>query len=278
MGWNQPQVNDTKGLNIKRSRPLRFRGVIAVLSVIIGASIAVYFLLPSRDVPRRTREERKSKRIAEVKPEASHQTKEAAPIPIDPNARPTKVGEKLNGYIMLPDGTLHYIRGEVTNDSRRVKSKWAIFSNPSENVIAGILTMQPGQTLAGRPNFSGKFTQNFLKTLSVPIVVEKDDPPEIAELKRAVTAAKIELKAAYDRGEDIEQIIYKERDACQNLSRYRKELKADVFSYTHKEAVSPEDVDTYVEAANKMLEAKGIAPIALGPLGRIKLRMKENEK
>ena len=97
-------------------------------------------------------------------------------------------------------------------------------------------------------------------------------------MKRAVNEAKIELKAAYDRGEDIEQIVLDSRAEFQRLAAVREEMKRNVLQMANESAQSIEDVDDLVSAANKMLEAKGIAPLDETPLMNTKLRfMKEQE-
>lgn len=192
---------------------------------------------------------------------------------IDPNARPKKLGEKINGYVLLPNGQMHKIIGETHLLS--TKPKAAIFDYPADNIIAGILTLRPGETVIGSVNYNGRFTSSFLKSLRSPIIVNADDPDEIKELKRAVNEAKIELKEAYDRGEDIEELIIKAREEFRDLAQYKQDLRKELLRYANRDAVTSDDVTDYMNAVNIMLEEKGIAPINDIPFAAIKLKMKE---
>ena len=199
---------------------------------------------------------------------------------IDPEARPTKVGEIVNNYIMLPSGRLHFIRGEVTNDlSRTVKRDWfAIFDRQCDNEIALCLTIEPGQVLVGTPLFRGRFLKDFLASLKEPIIPLQDDSEEIKELKRAVNAAKIELKEAYDRGEDIEQLMMETRKQLQDLGIYKQALESDLRDAIKMSAESTEDIDDFIKAANKLLEDKGIAPMELNLMARKRLERMVQQK
>ena len=262
------------------------RGLVAGILVIAVALGVFWFFSRSNSEAPTAKENKKPAKIAEVTPDLSAPAKakepaQEPPKPIDPNARPTKVGETLNGYIKLPSGRLHRVRGVVTNSaSASIKGKYEIFDHPCENEIAGFLAMEPGQGLVGTPRYNGRFTRDFLESLKHPIVVSPDDSPEDAALKRAVTQAKIDLKDAYDRGEDIEQIMLDTRREMQDLARYKQELKQQLHEMVKGDAeMSTEEMERLVDAANQMLDAKGIAPMTFGPLTRRKIMlMREQNK
>ena len=203
------------------------------------------------------------------------------PPKIDPNARPTKVGETVNGYIKLPSGRIHRVLGVVTNSATAsIKGKYEIFDHACENEIAGFLSMEPGQGLVGTPRYNGRFKRDFLESLKHPIIVSKDDSPEDAALKRNVIQAKIELKEALDRGEDIEQIMLDTRREMQDLARYKQELKQQMHEMVKSSEgeMTTEEMQDLLDAANKMLDAKGIAPMTFGPLTRRKIMMMREQE
>ena len=160
-----------------------------------------------------------------------------------------------------------------------IKGKYEIFDHACENEIAGFLSMEPGQGLVGTPRYNGRFKRDFLESLKHPIVVTPDDSPEDAALKRNVIKAKIELKEALDRGEDIEQIMLDTRKEMQDLARYKQELKQQMHEMVKGDGeMTTEEMEDLVDAANKMLDAKGIAPMTFGPLTRRKIMlMREQE-
>ena len=186
---------------------------------------------------------------------------------------PQQLGEVRDGYVLLGSG-LHKIRGEVTNNCALTKGKYEIFRHSAENTIAALLSIKAGDTLIGEPDYQGSFAESLKRSLEEPINIEESDTPEQVELKRAVIEVKEELKKAMDRGEDVEKIIIDSRRECQELARAKQLMMADVYEFVDKDAVTTEDVETYVEAANMLLESKGIAPIERSTLVDIKLRHK----
>ena len=158
----------------------------------------------------------------------------------------------------------------ITNNTSlfEAKPKYAIFNHDSENTIAAYLTITPGQTLVGSPTYGKKFIEDFLKSLEEPIIATKDDDPETAALKRAMNETKIELKARYDAGEDIGKILEQTHEELRQLSQYKMQIE-DILKETIRGGdLTEKDFDLAIEAANKLLDEKGIAPMEFGPVSR----------
>ena len=258
-----------------KKSPSLAHGLIAGGVIVLIGVISLYFVTSEPDEPKV--DKKGPTRIAEVEADIAmpktDEVEEVQPKPIDPNARPTKVGEIVNGYIKLPSGRMHRIKGEVTNDVAVVsKPEWfAVFDYQCDNEIACYLTMEPGETLVGTPVYRGRFKKEFLESLNTPIIVSKDDSPEVQDLKRAVIETKIDLKEALDRGEDIEKIMLETRNQLQDMNSYKLALEQDMKEMIRKDAKCAQDVDAFIEAANTMLEAKGIAPMKLNEISRKRL-------
>ena len=156
--------------------------------------------------------------------------------------------------------------------------KYAIFKHRSENEIAALLTMTPGETLVGTPVYRKNFTDDFLKSLETPIIVSEEDSEEDAELKRAMVQTKIELKARIDAGEDLGQILLDTRREYQDLARYKMMLQGELNEIKKNPEATIQDVDDFVTAANQLLEQKGIAPIKLSPISKQMLLRKKGKK
>lgn len=279
MGWNG---SDRRGNTapvkpkVTAKKPSPIRGVVAGLIVVAAVCVAYFVFFSGSERPQEEKDHKGHGRIKEVVPVAAPTNKvEVSAKPAKPKELPPqKLGETRNGYIMLPNGKLHKVVGVITNSSTRIKGKYAIFDHKSENEIAMLLTVKPGSIIGPAPNWNGGFTKDFLESLKEPIIPSHEDTPENAELKRAVRDAKIELKAAYDRGEDIEKIIRDERAGLQKLMQFKDQITSEVEHYRmeHPEA-SDEDVEDYCNAANKLLESKGIAPSIMGPITKANFRM-----
>ena len=258
--------------------PAIAKGLVAGVVVVASAVAAWYFLSQKPEAPTEPTAEKPAKTPPAVSTKVipkSVEEKVEEPPKVDPNARPTKVGETVNGYIKLPSGRIPRVLGVVTNSATAsIKGKYEIFDHACENEIAGFLSMEPGQGLVGTPRYNGRFKRDFLESLKHPIVVTPDDSPEDAALKRNVIKAKIELKEALDRGEDIEQIMLDTRKEMQDLARYKQELKQHMHEMVKGDGeMTTEEMEDLLNAANKLLDAKGIAPMTFGPLTRRKIMM-----
>lgn len=279
--------NPGRGTGNFNSHKSLFKGLVAGVTVVALSIVAYWFLTKA---PPPESEEAKPKKPSTIvkapsvvpvksKPQqVEEQFKD--PPKVDPDARPTKVGETVNGYIKLPSGRIHRVLGVVTNSATAaIKGKYEIFDHACENEIAGFLAMEPGQGLVGTPRYNGRFKRDFLESLKHPITITQDDSPEDAALKRNVIQAKITLKEALDRGEDIEQIMLDTRREMQDLARYKQELKQQMYEMVKGDGeMTTEEMEALLKAANQMLDAKGIAPMTFGPLTRRKIMMMREQK
>lgn len=152
----------------------------------------------------------------------------------------------------------------------KTMSKTRIFPHTSENMIANLLRIEPGQGTFGNRTYKG-FKEDFLKSLTVPIIPSKDDDEWTKALKEDVIKAKIELKDALDRGEDIEQIMRETREEYKKLAAIKRDLQVDVAKMIREEGKTIQDIAIIKDAANKLLADKGIAPIKLNPFIEKKL-------
>ena len=156
-----------------------------------------------------------------------------------------------------------------TNDAAVVRSraKYAIFPYESENKIAALLTLEPGQTMIGSFDLRG-VQADFLKSCEVPIVITKEDTPETAALKNLMNEVKIELKERIADGEKLEDILSETQKEYQRLARCKMEMQQAINELKEEGISSEQELDDVLSAANKILEEKGIAPIELGPIAR----------
>lgn len=157
-----------------------------------------------------------------------------------------------------------------TNDTSRTEAppQYAIFDHVSENEIACLLTIEPGTTLVGEPFYGRHFTEDFMKSCETPIVVTEEDTPEQAELKRLMNETKIDLRQRMADGEDLGQILRETRQEYVRLAEYKQTLEHELNQLKKDDSLSMADIDDFVKAANKLLDAKGIAPIKMSPITR----------
>ena len=273
MAWNGSD-GAAKPRKIEK-KPSAWRGILAAVIVLCGAAVAyIAFLGPATVGGQRVKGSEKTAKIAEVEPELSGPSVPEKPEEpkVDPSARPTKVGEVVNGYVMLPSGRIHKPTGVVTNRVADYgRSKYSIFEKRSDNEIAAILMMKPGDTLVGTKRYDKWFTQQFLKSIETPITASEDDEPWQTELKSLVKQARLELKQAYDNGEDIAAIMTESRQQLQDLGKYKQAIR-QLYAQNIKECKSEEELGELQKAVNIMLEEKGCAPMNFTPLTKMNLK------
>ena len=276
MAWNRNDSANRRNAQTPQTARTAVWGLCAV-AALLAAAVAAWRLWPTDGERSEAAEAKKPSHIRDVAPSipAPKAVGDASPKGKEeekPKERPPQqLGEVRDGYVLLGSG-LHKIRGEVTNNCSLTRGRYEIFKHSAENTIAGLLSMKAGDALIGEPNYQGSFAESLRRSFKEPIKIEETDTPEQVELKQAVIEAKEELKKAMDRGEDVEKIVIESRREFQSLARAKQLMMSDVYHFVDKKAVTQEDVEIFVEAANKLLESKGIAPIERSALADIKLR------
>ena len=118
-----------------------------------------------------------------------------------------------------------------------------------------------------------------MRSLETPIKIDPTDSPHDKELKQAVIEAREELRKAYNNGEDIGKIMNESRAELQKLGAYKAEIEREVAKLVAKPGVSADDMEDLIDAANLMLEKKGVAPIKGALLSRLAFkRMLEQQQ
>lgn len=257
------------------------RGIAAGAIVIALAAGSWYLLKQSHIEPTHNVKEKRQSRIVEATPEIPARSVDPTPEPPTRKEVPYWERESPVGLTFrqkMKWNIHHRPPAAYTNNTSQTEPRpaYAIFDTRSDNSIAALLTVPPGTAAVGDPEYELWFTRDFLKSLETPIIVTKDDTPEEAQLKRDMIATKIDLKARYDAGEDIALIMKESREELQRLSVYRTEIESAFREMTSKPGITEQDVDDFVESANIMLEAKGIAPMTLGPIAKRRLLRKAN--
>ena len=158
------------------------------------------------------------------------------------------------------------------NQPKAIKGRYQIFNNKVDNEIAFVVSVEPGTMVLGNRSVGLDFERRFLKSIENPIIINEDDSIYVKELKRAVIDAKLELKEAYDRGEDIGEIMDEARDELQRIARYKAQMEKEIVAMLSRGEATAQDSEDMIKAMNIMLEEKGIGPIELNSMSRIALK------
>lgn len=136
---------------------------------------------------------------------------------------------------------------------RRAANPW---KTTADSQLSVLLFSKPGMPNLLVP-FDRHFKTHFLKSLETPIVIDREkDSPELQEQKRQMIDVKIWLKEQMDAGKDIAAILNEEREKQVKLRGLRENLEK-ALREMEKSAKSVEEVQEYIDSANKVLEEQG---------------------
>lgn len=135
-----------------------------------------------------------------------------------------------------------------------------LFHNISDIHISRLVNATPGRAMIGTMNYD-RFAEQFKKSLDTPIVIEEDDTPEEVAAKQNVIETRAELKKMLDNGEDIAQVMRETESELRRLYNYRQNLSKELAQAFRERKFSADDMQDYINAANKMLKDNDMEPL-----------------
>lgn len=272
--WNQPNGDVRAKVRPSRTRLVAWVGVGVVFA--IGTFVVARLAVKDGGADDATAATESPKPIAEVStntvPAVSDApaTNVAASLPKKERLEP---GTKRRVEWKRPDNWDQLTRAQKTRAqpvARVIKPiGWddrKLFSHPSDRKIERLMRVQPGRLVLGTITYDERFVADFLESLKTPIEFVDEDTEEDKAIKQAVKDARADLKAAYDRGEDIVEIMNRTEKELHELAAYKIDLRKAIVDYRKSGEHSEQDVKDYIEAANTILRDKGMEPLRLGEL------------
>lgn len=284
MSWNG--FNGKGGVGQKTPAPRKVHARNTFLrGLIIGAGLALVlgvYLLSSHSHPEITKKAEEGK-ISKPKPEVKHPTSVQ------------KTEATANEIVMKrdPKGTLRpFVKPKTYRDDKGVlrykaggarapeidefknatpidtPSNIPRFKYHVEDEIATLLTIEPGGALFGTPHYDKRFEQDFINSLMEPVQINDEDSEQDKQLKREVEATKRDLVERIKAGENLAEIFTQTRDEIRRMAAVKRDIISLAREETSSREMSDEDVRTYYDAVNKMLEDKGLAPVNVNAVMR----------
>jgi hypothetical protein len=285
MPWNVAKSGKMPQRSKGAERKIGRIALVLIASLLILGFVfyAVKCVSNEHDEQRLSSSPKKTKRIAVVKPTIT---------PVKPAIKEDEVTYRTNrwGEVVKrkkPEtyvderGVLRYKKGngrvpnpEDFKNPTRISNRGNIheFRHPIENEIAALIMTRPGDFLVGEPDYSN-LKQDFVNALLHPIEIGEDDNEVDRELKKNVEEIKRELAERVKGGEDLVEILKEARRELRQSAEYKQNLDEIVQEQIYNPEISDEDLATAFQAANKMLEAKGIEPMSEKRILRARSRM-----
>ena len=240
--------------------------------ILILAVVGLYFFAnygksknTSTDIKTKQTIEKKSDRLIEERKKAQppHKAIDKS-LGSAKKLKPQRVGEIRDGYVLLPSGDLYKVNGVVTTQVASTSIADKTFKYNAERQIAHLLLVEPGEGMLGSgEDLYSDFDKEFKESLKDEIVFDEKDTPEQRELKEALIDIRKELIERMNNGEDLSHVMLETRKQLQEMALYKEELQEEVEKLRKDGNLSKQDRLELLEAANKMLEERGIQPFLI---------------
>ena len=278
-GWNRSTGNQPTKRDAKA--PSKRKGLVAGLVTVIALGALCLWMF-SGDEEAAASKKKDRGLIKEVTPAAAPKAKPAEPekpkhkveVKKLPNGQLMKYvdGKEVWAYPRQDPAKYGAVTSSMAQACRQLEQR--VFDCTSDKQLAYLANYRPGDEF-GDGLDTRAFTKNFLKSLETPIIVMHDDPENVAELKRGVIELRKELKARYDAGEDIKKLVDDTIADYQRMGAYKMEITKAIQNLAKDPDVTQEEMDAFVNEANKMLDAKGLTRAVL--TGAVRKRIAINK-
>lgn len=183
-----------------------------------------------------------------------------------------------NGVLRWPSGA-RYIEDYSfrENSINPYKGQKQLFKHGSEIHIATLLEAKPGNMIISGFEYGPEFDKNFLESLKEEIELADDDTEEERRLKEDVIAVKKDFVAAIERGEKPSQIMQEAREELIQAFQYKHNLEQQLMAIRQDPTMTEQDIIDSYEAANTMLEKKGLPGFSTGVMKRRLESLKQQE-
>ena len=258
MAWNQPSDRDTRPEKKKTKRSAVALPVIGVALLAVVGVLVVFCQGGEAETPKRPD---KKPTKAEI----------PAPAPKAETQEPTP-GQKIMDIIRKRGGRknlteedkeeIKLLQAENVARSNEAAPATPKFSTPFEchtdQVIAMVLTA--GESIPPFPGTSDSLDKEFVRSLSVPIVINDDDDEKTKEIKRLVIETRKEIDEQIRTGKSFRTILEEHRKATEDNAQFKKEALAIAREMVDEGETGM--ADEFVEKANEKLAEKGATPIS----------------
>ena len=282
MAWNKPTSGTVDATSSSRptgrgKMPRLRKGILAGAIVVLGAGIAAWFLT-NGEATSSSLQKKERGLIKEVAPAAAPTNTAVVTKRKTPKTREEKLKYYRDKYgDNLPENlkaTVYFLE-HPPKPAAHHKGQFEYLHHPCERQIASFLTAEPGALFIIKPTFDSRFDRDFQNAFVDRIEILDTDSDEVKQIKQEVEAAKKELAAACREDGRLPSELMTEHAAnMYELGQYRQNLEAEMSRVRDDPNCSDEDIGLFVEAANKMLKAKGLNEIAVPNLLRRSARLK----
>lgn len=152
----------------------------------------------------------------------------------------------------------------VLADGRRAESvrpAQPVFANASDQLIATVLAVRPGQSMPPLPDLSG-IERDFRESEENPDPILDSDSPEVRELKAQVAEVRAYLAEEVRRGASVMEALTAHREEMERMADHR------LMAIREIEKIATEDGEEaarrFASRVNESLRERGIPEVSVG--------------
>ena len=278
MAWNRS--SEKKKVEVEKrggQRNVLLKGLLAGAIVVVGAVIAAWFFWSDDKSPLSTSTSTSTSLIREVKPAAAPKAKEPPRELTEDEKRLKELHEieaKFGKNIPKALQTRVYYLKNPPKRTFECKGPNDFLQHPCEQEIASLLMAVPGTFFLRQPTFSETFDNDFVSALMDKIDIYPTDDERTRRVKEEVTLLKKDIaKMVRETGRKPSDLMNEYAKQMFELGQYQRDLQSELREIEENDAVSNEEVEDFYNAANTLLEQKGLGKFAIPDLARRGIRL-----
>ena len=138
----------------------------------------------------------------------------------------------------------------------KIHPKPGLFENASDALIATVLSVKPGQSMAPLPDMRS-IDRDFVNSLIEPIRILDTDSEEDKEMKLRVKEARAYIAAEIKNGKTVQECLLAH---CAEMERIRDHqlMAVEQMQKMRDEGLSDEDIDEFRNRVNETFRDRGI--------------------
>ena len=244
-------------------KPSAMRGLLAGLCVVVlAAFVAWWFFFKDAQERVPPADDAKTKRVKEVKPAKLKPAKPAETNKVEKPQTPVKaepvVEQSPQKSRKAPSTAKKYPRRVIPRKPEPPQK----FKYDSDDLIGAFLEIVPGTQMEGGLRFD-KIGRDFEQSLTEDVALaEGQDNEYNRQLREQVRDIKKEIQRVMrEENKTFGQVMQEQFDQLIEMGQYKRDLEQELRQIRKSGEYTAEEYDKFIEASNKMLEAKGCSPL-----------------
>ena len=259
-------------------------GLIAGGVIVLMGIIALYFVTGEKDDP--IVEKKSTAKIADAEADIETNVAESkeALSPVEMKKKEDeefrrKMKEKYGDNPPPGVKAILYYMDHPVQRTFKSSGPHSFLRHTSERMIAGVVLAEPGTFFPVPPRVDESFDSDFVNALVDKIDYEESDTDEVRAIKDSVTEIKKEISAiCRDEGKTPSEVLNEHGRAMYDLGRYQRDLEQELDKIKESPEYTDQDVTDFIDAANKMLESKGLKVFEHPDLTRRSIHLQRVQK